>query len=71
MEYKDFCTFFYDICTIKQNIVKLNREQLKQFKTVFFQTDFPEWRLNLIWEFIWDDKTYDEVVYVFKEKKLM
>lgn len=71
MEYKDFNTLFYSICKIKQNVVKLQLEQLRSFKRTFFQLDFPEWRLQLLWEYVWDDKTYEEIYYIFDKKKLI
>lgn len=71
MNYTDFNTLFYNICEIKQNMVKLKLEELRTFKQQFFQMDFPEWRLRLLWEFIWDDKSYEEIYYIFSKKKLI
>ncbi len=71
MNYDDFNTLFYSICEIKQNMVKLKLNELRAFKTEFFQLDFPEWRLQLLWEFLWDDKSYEEIYHIFSEKKLI
>lgn len=71
MDYCDFSALFYDICENKQNIVKLVRIEKHQFKKQFFNLNFPEWRLNLLWEYIWDDKTYEEIFHIFNEKKLL
>ena len=71
MKYEDFSALFYNICEIKQNIVKLHLKELERFKKSFFSLDFPEWRLQLLWEYIWDDKSYDEIFYIFNEKKIL
>ena len=51
------------ICKIKKNIVKLDTEKLEEFKAEFYSNkyDFDKWKLNLLWEYIWDDKTIEEV----------
>lgn len=71
MKNNDFSALFYNICKIKKSIVKLDLKKLETFKGVFFSLDFPEWRLQLLWEYIWDDKTYEEVFYIFDKKNLL
>lgn len=71
MEYDDFSALFYNICELKKTIVKLKLEELTVAKKQFFELDFPEWRLQLLWEFIWDDKTYSEIYSIFSEKGLL
>lgn len=64
-------TLFITICNLKQFIVKLQSEELANFKHLFYNLNFPEWQLNLIWELIWDDRSLIEVVLVFSGKKLL
>lgn len=71
MNYINFTDFFYNICEIKQNVVKLNQQQVYSFKRKFYKQPFPEWQLSLIWEFIWDDKSFDEVFLIFSNKRLI
>lgn len=71
MVYNDFKTLFDNVVPIKQFATSLNVDQRKHFKRFFFSLNFSEWQLNLIWEFFWDDKTYDEISYVFSQKKLI
>ena len=71
MEYNDFNELFYNICEIKQSIVQLQLVELTQFKREFFKLNFPEWRLQLLWEYIWNDKSYNEIYYIFTKKKLI
>lgn len=71
MKYDDFDTLFYNICEIKESMVKLKSSELRNIRKQFFELDFPEWRLQLLWEFIWDDKSYDEIYHIFSEKKII
>lgn len=71
MEYNNFNSLFYSICEIKKNVVKLSIEERATFKRQFFNLDFSDWCLNLLWEFIWDDKSYEEIYIIFLNKKLI
>lgn len=55
--------YMLHICKIKKNIVKLDTEKLEEFKKEFYSNkySFDKWKLNLLWEYIWDDKTIEEV----------
>lgn len=71
MKYDNFTTLFDSICEIKKNVVKLSLEERASFKSQFFNLNFSEWSLNLLWEFIWDDKSYNEILYIFTQKKMI
>lgn len=71
MNNTSFRDLFYIICEIRFYIVKLNGEDLYNFKKVFYNLDFPKWRLDLLWDLIWDDKSLDEVAHIFQSKKLI
>ena len=71
MEEKDFNQFFYSICDMKENVVKLSLEKKKEFKKKFYNSNFSEWRLNLIWEYFHGDKPYEEIYNIFFKKKMI
>lgn len=59
------------ICNFKNNIVKLKSRELTTFKKTFYSLSFSMWQLNLLWEMIWEDRSVDEVIYIFSSKKLL
>lgn len=69
MYYTDFSTLFDDICKNKQNIVKLSLMELYLFKRDFYKLPFSEWKLNLLWEYVWSDKSYSEIFYILTKSK--
>ena len=56
----------YVICQKKENMVKLSRKELKEYKTSFYSQKYREWQLDLLWEYIWGDITFEEVKKIFK-----
>ena len=56
----------YVICQKKENMVKLSRKELKEYKTTFYSQKYREWQLDLLWEYIWGDITFEEVKKIFK-----
>lgn len=50
-EFDSFKALFSQICEIKQFVVKLSCKDLKNYKIVFYNQEFPKWRLDLIWEY--------------------
>jgi hypothetical protein len=62
---------FKDVCQLKQNVLKLKHENLKEFKTKFYQKEIAQWQLDLIWEYFWGDKEYEDVVFILKNKKII
>lgn len=71
IKYSDFKTLFADIRQIKLFVIKLNGDKLHRFCKDFYSLPFPEWRLDLLWEYIWSDKEYEEIYYIFKNSKLI
>lgn len=55
-----------DICQKKENMIKLSRKELKEYKTTFYSQKYREWQLDLLWEYIWGDITFEEVKKIFK-----
>lgn len=56
----------YIICQKKENMVKLSRKELKEYKTTFYSQKYRVWQLDLLWEYIWGDITFEEVKRIFK-----
>lgn len=71
MKKYDFKQLFALICEIKQFVLKLNTEELKNYKIVFYNQEFPAWRLDMLWEFIFDDIDYETMEYIFKNNKII
>lgn len=69
--YYDFKCLFSHICEIKDFVLKLDSGSLKNYKIVFYNQNFPQWRLDLLWEFIFDDIEYDVIKYIFKNNKII
>lgn len=71
MEFANFKQLFNGICEIKKTVVKLKSKELEAYKRAFFRMQFNEWQLSLLWEFIMNDKSYNEIYDIFKSKKLI
>lgn len=56
----------YIICQKKENMVKLSRKELKEYKTTFYSQKYRVWQLDLLWEYIWGDISFEEVKKIFK-----
>lgn len=56
----------YIICQKKENMVKLSRKELKEYKTTFYSQKYRVWQLDLLWEYIWGDISLKEVKRIFK-----
>lgn len=56
----------YVICQKRENVVKLSRKELKEYKTTFYSQKYRVWQLDLLWEYIWGDITFEEVKRIFK-----
>ena len=69
--YIDFKDLFNDICEIKAYVIKLWGKELWEYREEFYKQPFPEWRLNLLWEYIWGDISYVEVRAIFKNSKII
>lgn len=56
----------YIICQKKENVVKLSRKELKEYKTTFYSQKYRKWQLDLLWEYIWGDISFKEIKNIFK-----
>ena len=54
------------ICQIKKNVIKLKSENLKKYKTEFYQKPYKFWQLDLLWEYIWGDISLSEIKKIFR-----
>lgn len=54
MKKKDIREFISEICQIKKDMLKLNNEELKIYKLAFYMQDYEEYKLNIIWDYIWN-----------------
>lgn len=64
-----FQDFFYEICDIKDFIVKFNYIELSIFKRYFYGFNYPKWKLDLIWEYVFDDIDYNSIVDIFLKSR--
>ena len=62
---------FKNVCEIKQYVLKLDYEALKKFKEIFYKKEIAKWQLDLIWEFFWNDREYEEVKFILENKKII
>lgn len=62
---------FKNVCEIKQYVLKLDYEALKKFKEIFYKKEIAQWQLDLIWEFFWNDREYEEVKFILENKKII
>ena len=56
----------YVICQKRENVVKLSRKELKEYKTNFYSQKYKEWQLDLLWEYIWGDISLKEIKKIFR-----
>ena len=56
------------VCKTKESVIKLSSENLKKYKTNFYSQPFKIWQLDLLWEYIWGDITFEEIKKFFKLK---
>ena len=56
------------VCKTKESVVKLSSENLKKYKTNFYSQPFKIWQLDLLWEYIWGDISFEEIKNIFKIK---
>ena len=54
------------VCKTKESVVKLSSENLKKNKTNFYSQPFKIWQLDLLWEYIWGDISFEEIKNIFK-----
>lgn len=54
------------VCKTKESVIKLSNENLKKYKTNFYSQPFKIWQLDLLWEYIWGDITFEEIKRIFK-----
>lgn len=62
---------FADINKLKEEVRSLDYKQIGSYRDQFYKKDYPEWILNLMWEYIWDDITYEQLYCIFKSKKMI
>lgn len=62
---------FKSVCETKQYVLKLDYGALKEFKKIFYQKEIVKWQLDLIWEFFWDDREYEEIKIILENKKII
>lgn len=71
---KDFERFedlFLKILQIKDFVIKLKGKELRNFKLIFYNQKFSQWRLDMLWEFIWDDIDFEKLIEVFKNSRII
>ena len=65
-EYEDIFELLDDICKIKSKVVKLKYNEVIKIRTQLYNLGFPEKKINVIWDFIWDYITYEELMERFE-----
>ena len=56
------------ICIERDFVVKLSSKNLKKYKTNFYSQPFKNWQLDLLWEYLWGDITFEEIKKIFRIK---
>ena len=56
------------VCKTKESVIKLSSKNLKEYKTNFYSQPFKIWQLDLLWEYIWGDISFEEIKKIFKLK---
>lgn len=54
------------VCKTKESVIKLSSKNLKKYKTDFYSQPFKIWQLDLLWEYIWGDISFEEVKKIFR-----
>lgn len=54
------------VCKTKESVIKLSSKNLKKYKTNFYSQPFKIWQLDLLWEYIWGDISFEEVKKIFR-----
>ena len=60
--------YLWLMCIERNFVGKLSSENLKKYKTNFYSQPFKIWQLDLLWEYIWGDITFEEIKKIFKIK---
>lgn len=68
---QDFKSLFSHICEMKKFVIQLNGRELASFKRVFYRQNYPVWQLDMIWEYFFSDRMYDDIKEIFKNAKLI
>ena len=71
MEYDNFKELFEHICEIKTYVLKLSMKELSTYKAKFYNQKVLYWTLNIMWEYIWDDKDYETMKQIFVSAKMI
>lgn len=66
-EYKELKELVSDICQLKEYVVKLDYTGKVEFQKEFYSLPFREWKLNILWDYIWDYKTYNEIIHILEK----
>ncbi len=60
-KYRSFKSLFTDIRQIKPYVVKLQGNNLNEYRNYMYSLPFKEWTIDLLWEYIWSDMTYEQI----------
>ena len=64
-EYTNIFELLNDVKKVKGEITKLNYKDCITVRTKLYNTGFREWVINLLWEYVWGDKSYEEVFEIY------
>lgn len=67
--YYDIFQLLDDICKIKYKVIRLPYKSVIQFRKNLYEIGFAEWVIDLLWDYVWDYRTYYQVKDIFEEKK--
>lgn len=71
MIYNDFKELWGHIRQIKQYVLELNLEELQKYKKLYYNQPISKWKLNLMWDYIFDYKSYNEIRSIFENSRLI
>lgn len=64
-EYGSIFELLNDVRKIKTKIKQLKYRDCIIFRTKLYKIGFPEWSIDRLWEYVWDDKSYEEVFEIY------
>ena len=66
-KYNKFIDLLDDAWIIKKKVTSLDYEGVMKIQHELYSMGFPEWKINVLWDFIWEYKSFKEMVRIFKD----
>lgn len=66
IDYKNISELLSNICEIKEFVLKLHGQELREYRHDFFSQKIGKYRLNAVWAYIYDDIDFTRLIYELK-----